>query len=62
MSTNNPCRKRASTFKAPAVLAAISMLGLLAALLGDGVFDVVAWLAAGTPAAVIAWAMSARRE
>ena len=58
----NPCRKRASTFTAPAVLAAMSLLGLISALLGDGVFDVVAWLAAGAPAAVIAWAIVARRE
>ncbi len=61
MSTN-PCRKRAATFTAPAVLAAVSLLGLISALLGDGVFDVVAWLAAGAPAAVIAWAIVARRE
>lgn len=33
-----------SPFVAPAWIAAASLLGLVSALLGDGIFDVVSWL------------------
>ncbi|HDS0921873.1 TPA: hypothetical protein QDZ10_000318 [Stenotrophomonas maltophilia] len=33
-----------SPFKAPAWIAAASVLGLVSALIGDGVFDAVSWV------------------
>lgn len=42
-------------FAAPMLLAAVSVVGLLSALLGDGVWDAVSWFALAAPVAVIAW-------
>jgi hypothetical protein len=42
-------------FGMPALLAIASAIGLLSALLGDGVWDWLSWLALGAPVAVIAW-------
>jgi membrane protein implicated in regulation of membrane protease activity len=40
-------------FGVPAVLAVIGGIGLMAALLGDGPWDALSWLALGTLVAVI---------
>lgn len=42
-------------FGRPMILAIISMAGLIAALVGDGVLDVVSWLALGYVVAVTVW-------
>ncbi len=42
-------------FGMPMLLALVSASGLLSALLGDGVWDVLSWFALGTPVAVIVW-------
>jgi hypothetical protein len=42
-------------FGMPLLIAAISAIGLVSALLGDGVWNLVSWLALGLPLAVIAW-------
>ncbi|SPP65578.1 hypothetical protein NITLEN_40051 [Nitrospira lenta] len=39
----------------PALLGVISGIGLFSALLGDGVWDGVSWLALGLPCGIIAW-------
>ena len=39
-------------FSVPAVIAIVSAVGLLAALLGDGLWDAVSWLALAVPVAV----------
>lgn len=39
----------------PVLLGAISLVGLLSALLGDGVWDVVSWVALSLPNGMIAW-------
>jgi hypothetical protein len=41
-------------FGPPLLLAVVSAIGLLSALLGDGIWDVLSWLALGTPIAVVA--------
>lgn len=41
---NRPRSAPRSRFIAPAWIAAASVLGLVSALIGDGVFDVVSWL------------------
>ena len=43
-------------FAIPIVLALASAVGLIAALVGDGLFDVVSWIALGTVAGVPVWA------
>jgi hypothetical protein len=42
-------------FAIPIVLGALSAVGLVAALLGDEVWDAVSWLALGLPCLVMAW-------
>lgn len=45
-------RLRASTFALPALIAASSLLGLLAALLSNGAGHALAWAALGVPVLV----------
>ena len=40
---------------APILLAVLSVIGLLAALIGDGVYDAVSWIGLGLPVAVSLW-------
>lgn len=42
-------------FRVPLLLALLSLVGLLAALLGDGPWDAVSWVGLGVPVAVIVW-------
>jgi hypothetical protein len=39
----------------PIVLAVCSAVGLISALLGDGVWDVLSWFALGAPITIIIW-------
>jgi len=39
----------------PVSLAWLTGVGLVAALLGDGIWDVVSWITLGTPIAVVLW-------
>lgn len=48
-------RKAHSTWKAPIAIAVVSLLGLVAGLLGDGGWDMASWLGLGLPVAVCAW-------
>lgn len=41
-----------------AVIAAITLLGLLSALLGDNVWDGLSWIALAIPLAIITWKYS----
>jgi hypothetical protein len=53
-------RTRRSVFRAPLLLAALTLLGLFAALLGEAaLWHWAAWLALGVPVVVIAWKLSA---
>lgn len=47
-------RRRGSTFGIPILLALITAVALVAALLGDGIFDVVAWLGLAMPLLIVA--------
>jgi hypothetical protein len=42
-------------FAAPAVIAALSAIGLISALVGDGIWDAVSWLTLGVPVALCAY-------
>jgi hypothetical protein len=39
----------------PVVLALLTALGLVSALLGDGAWDAASWIALGIPTSVCAW-------
>jgi hypothetical protein len=50
-----------SVFGAPLILGALSALGLASALIGDGLLDVLSWLALGLPVAVVCFFAARRR-
>jgi hypothetical protein len=45
----------------PLLLAVVTLVGLVSALLGDGVLDAVAWAGLGLPLALGAWHLLRRR-
>lgn len=50
------------TFGAPIAIAAASLVGLVSALLGDGLRDWISWAGLAVPVVVIVWALKARRS
>lgn len=42
-------------WRGPVLLAVLSLFGLLSALLADGLWDTLSWLALGVPVLVCAW-------
>lgn len=42
-------------FAVPLVLAVLIAIGLVTALVGDGIWDAVAWIGLGVPAAMSLW-------
>ncbi|MFN3389276.1 MAG: hypothetical protein ACK40O_10110 [Allosphingosinicella sp.] len=63
MSAPLPRRARPlrAVFAAPAAIALLSLVGLVSALTGDGLRDILSWAALAVPIAVVAWAMRTRR-
>lgn len=51
----NPLLSKAQIWSTPIALGLMSCVGLLAALLSDGIGDAVSWVALATPIAVAAW-------
>jgi hypothetical protein len=45
----------------PIILALASLVGLVSALLGDGVFNVISWVILAGLLGVIVWALATRR-
>lgn len=50
----------AEIFRVPILLGLATAVGLVSALVGDGVWDPLSWLALATPPAAVAWAWRAR--
>lgn len=50
-----------STWACPVLIALLSLTGLVSALTGDGLPDIVAWLALAVPVLAVGWAMQAKR-
>ena len=48
-------RRAVSVWRWPVVMAALSVLGLVTALVDDGAADTVGWMALAIPAAVCIW-------
>ncbi|EPP3880622.1 hypothetical protein ACUOA7_004320 [Pseudomonas aeruginosa] len=42
-------------FRWPLLLALLGLFGPLSALLGDGLYDLLSWLALGTPLVLVGW-------
>ncbi|MBM7407412.1 hypothetical protein EDF69_002978 [Sphingomonas sp. JUb134] len=51
-----------STFALPTLIALLSVVGLVSALTGDGVRDVLSWIALAVPVVAVGWAMRAQRR
>lgn len=49
-------------FAVPAAIALFSIVGLVAALTGDGFRDVISWAALAAPVLAVAWAMRVRKS
>ncbi|WP_341908851.1 hypothetical protein [Ferrovibrio terrae] len=49
-------------FAAPLAIAIFSLVGLVAALLDDGLYDLLSWLGLAVPVAVIVWSLRWRRQ
>lgn len=54
-------RGAAAIFALPLLIALASMVGLIAALLGDGAYDLASWITLGLPVAAFAWCARHRR-
>ncbi len=54
-------RSLAAVFAVPLALGLASLVGLVAALLGDGLYDGVSWVGLAAPLLVVAWAALRRR-
>jgi uncharacterized membrane protein YczE len=48
-------------FRIPLLLGALSAIGLVSALVGDGPWDVLSWLMLGIPSGLILWHLWPRR-
>ena len=49
-------------FAAPLAVALVTIVGLVAALLGDGLLDALSWTGLAVPLAVMLWAWLFRRQ
>jgi hypothetical protein len=54
-------RPTARAYLVPTLLALASVVGLVSALIGDGIFNAISWLILGGLIGVIAWALATRR-
>ena len=52
----------AAIFAIPCVIAALSLIGLVAALIGDGPWDAVGWTGLGAAIGAFGWALIVRRH
>lgn len=57
----NAPRNAAEIFRVPAILAVVSTVGLVSALVGDGPFDLISWITLMVPVVIIAWAFRQKR-
>lgn len=55
-------RSLKAIFAVPLVVGLLSLIGLVAALLGDGAWDAAGWTTIGASIVVLIWALIARRH
>jgi hypothetical protein len=58
----NTAQSLAQIFAIPLVLALLSIIGLVSALTGDGLRDILSWIGLAAPVLVTLWALRARRR
>ncbi len=62
--TPSPRARRSNTFwqifALPLITALASLVGLVAALLGDGPLNVIAWIGLAVPVGLVCWAMACK--
>jgi hypothetical protein len=58
----NTAHSLAQIFAIPLLLAALSIIGLISALTGDGLRDILSWIGLAAPVLVTLWALRARRR
>ncbi|WP_417449761.1 hypothetical protein [Kordiimonas sp.] len=63
-TSNKPSSLRTpwQVFAVPVALAALSLLGLVSALTGDGMRDALSWAGLAAPVVVTLWALKVRRQ
>jgi hypothetical protein len=61
MTVRVPRQTLRQIFAAPAVIGVLSVIGLISALVGDGVWDGLSWLTLGVPVALCAYFTLRRR-
>ena len=59
--TRRTAQTQGRVFRWPLGLGVVTIVGLVAGLLGDGGFDVLAWLGLGIPLLVCMWASMIRQ-
>jgi hypothetical protein len=52
-----PAARQRRVFAIPAIVAVITLVGLIGGLVGDGAADVLSWIALGSCLAMIGWAI-----
>lgn len=57
-----PSQRPRAIFAAPLAIGVLSVVGLVAALTGDGGRDALSWATLAVPVAAVGWAMRARRS
>ncbi len=55
-------RSTRGAYAVPLLIGLVSIVGLVSALVGDGVRDWISWLALAVPVVVVVWARTARRS
>lgn len=55
-------QSKRAIFAIPLAIAALSLVGLVSALTGDGLRDAISWIALAMPVIAVIWAMKARRS
>jgi hypothetical protein len=61
LARTNTSRSLRVVFAVPALLAVATAIGLVSALVGDGIWDLVSWMLLGIPVALAIWFMRPRR-
>ncbi|MFC3711085.1 hypothetical protein ACFOMD_00790 [Sphingoaurantiacus capsulatus] len=57
-----PSQSAGAIFAVPLLVGLLSLVGLVAALTGDGLRNALSWVTLGVPVAAVFWAMRARRS
>ena len=61
LGPRKPQRSLATVFAVPLIAAVASIAGLVAALIGNGPWDLVSWVSLGTPVLITGYCLYSRR-